>query len=129
MGKKAIPADQHLWDFVLQEAKKRYKSWPSAYGSSWLTKEYKKRGGTFLGPLRPESGLKRWHKEKWQQADGTSCGRRSAKNKAKEDLPVCRPSIRITAETPKTWGEMTKSEKKRWTQGKMRRKKKKRISQ
>ena len=28
-------------------AKKKFKVWPSAYASGWLTKEYKKRGGTY----------------------------------------------------------------------------------
>ena len=32
---------------VKSEGKKKFKSWPSAYGSAWLVREYKKRGGTY----------------------------------------------------------------------------------
>lgn len=51
--------------------------------------------------------LKRWHKEKWKLPDGSECG----SNKDKKNPGKCRPSKRISAETPKTWGEMSKSEK------------------
>ena len=51
--------------------------------------------------------LKRWHKEKWTLPDGSECG----SNKDKNNPGKCRPSKRISSETPKTWGEMNKSEK------------------
>jgi len=35
-----------LYSRVKSEAKKKFK-WPSAYGSAWLVKTYKKRGGTY----------------------------------------------------------------------------------
>ena len=36
-----------LYASVKADAKRKYKVWPSAYASGWLTKEYKKRGGTY----------------------------------------------------------------------------------
>lgn len=52
--------------------------------------------------------LKRWHKEKWTLPDGSECG----SNKDKKNPGKCRPSKRVSSKTPKTWGEMSKSDKK-----------------
>jgi len=41
------PTNKALYSRVKSEAKRKFKVWPSAYGSAWLTKEYKKRGGTY----------------------------------------------------------------------------------
>ena len=41
------PKNKALYARVKAEAKRKYKVWPSAYASGWLTKEYKKRGGTY----------------------------------------------------------------------------------
>ena len=40
------PKNAALYSRVKSEAKKKFK-WPSAYGSAWLVKTYKKRGGTY----------------------------------------------------------------------------------
>ncbi len=53
-------------------------------------------------------GLKRWFAEKWTDQKGNECG--SGKLKT---VPKCRPSKRITNDTPKTWKELTPSQKKR----------------
>lgn len=42
----AEPKNKALYSRVKSEAKKKFK-WPSAYGSAWLVKTYKKRGGTY----------------------------------------------------------------------------------
>ena len=34
-------------DRCVRIAKRKYDVWPSAYASGWLTKEYKRRGGTY----------------------------------------------------------------------------------
>lgn len=43
----AEPKNKKLYARVKSEAKKKFKTWPSAYGSAWLVKTYKKRGGTY----------------------------------------------------------------------------------
>ena len=43
----AKPANPALYAKVKVEAKRKFKVWPSAYGSGWLVKEYKRRGGTY----------------------------------------------------------------------------------
>jgi hypothetical protein len=55
-----------------------------------------------------EGGLKRWFKEKWTNQKGDPCGAGTTKNE-----PKCRPSKRVSSKTPKTWGEMTDSQKKK----------------
>ena len=41
------PKNPALYSRVKSEAKKKFKTWPSAYGSAWLVKTYKARGGTY----------------------------------------------------------------------------------
>lgn len=43
----SIPTNQELYKRVKQEAKKKFDRFPSAYASSWIVKEYKKRGGKY----------------------------------------------------------------------------------
>lgn len=53
-------------------------------------------------------GLKRWFAEKWTNQKGDPCGSGTTKG-----TPKCRPSKKITDKTPKTWGELSPSQKKR----------------
>ena len=41
------PTNKALYSRVKAEAKRKFDVWPSAYASAWLTREYKKRGGTY----------------------------------------------------------------------------------
>ena len=43
----ATPTNKALYARVKAAAKKKFDVWPSAYASAWLTREYKKRGGTY----------------------------------------------------------------------------------
>ena len=52
------------------------------------------------------ASLKRWFNEKWTDEKGNECG--SSKNK---NTKVCRPSKRVSSDSPKPWGEMNKGEK------------------
>jgi hypothetical protein len=45
--KGATPTNPKLYARVKAEAKRKFKVWPSAYGSGWLTKTYKSRGGGY----------------------------------------------------------------------------------
>tara|TARA_X000000368_G_scaffold66094_1_gene47261 strand:- start:567 stop:752 length:186 start_codon:yes stop_codon:yes gene_type:complete len=42
-----VPKNKQLYSRVKSEAKRKFDVWPSAYASAWLTKEYKRRGGTY----------------------------------------------------------------------------------
>ena len=51
---KNVPTNTSLYSRVKSEAKKKFDRWPSAYGSAWLVKEYKRRGG---GYRKAEQGM------------------------------------------------------------------------
>ena len=89
------------------KARAKYSSMKhSAYKSSLVVKEYKKRGGGYSGAKPKKTGLTRWHKEDWKTQDGkkTYGGK---KNK------IFKPTKRITKETPTTMGELSSKRKKK----------------
>jgi hypothetical protein len=44
----SVPNNQKLYSQIKSEAKAKFgDDWPSAYGSAWLSREYKKRGGGY----------------------------------------------------------------------------------
>ena len=98
--------NKELWAKAIAAAKRKYTVYPSAYANSYAVSWYKARGGTFEGQKQENEGLSRWHKEKWQTREGKPCGRAQAqRSKAKaSDYPECRPTVRVTQSTPKTWG-------------------------
>lgn len=51
---KNVPTNPSLYSRVKSEAKRKFDRWPSAYGSAWLVKEYKRRGG---GYRKAEEGM------------------------------------------------------------------------
>jgi hypothetical protein len=57
---KNVPTNKKLYARVKAEAKRKFDRWPSAYGSAWLVREYKKRGGGYrkaeMGMEVPEYG-------------------------------------------------------------------------
>jgi hypothetical protein len=54
------------------------------------------------------TGLKRWFAEKWTNQKGDPCGSGTTKG-----VPKCRPSVKVSEKSPKSWGELTESQKKR----------------
>jgi hypothetical protein len=61
-------------------------------------------------------GLDRWFAEKWVDIKtGKPCGRQEGENRS---YPACRPSRRVSSETPKTRSEMSPSEKAKFKQTK-----------
>jgi hypothetical protein len=61
------------------------------------------------------ANLKRWFKEEWKDEKGNVCGSEENKN-----TKVCRPSRRISKDSPKPWNEMSKREKRKVTRAKKR---------
>ncbi len=71
--------------------------------------------------IRNVGGLTRWFAENWVDIKtGKPCGRSKGE---KRSYPACRPSKRVSSKTPKTVGEMTKSEKERFKREKTGKKK------
>ena len=52
------------------------------------------------------ASLRRWFKEEWKDEKGNVCGSDENKN-----TKVCRPSKKVSEDSPKPWGQMTKEEK------------------
>ena len=98
---KNEPSNPRLYSRVKSEAKRKFKIFPSAYASAWIVKEYKKRGGTYTGRKSTKRGVARWMREKWTTQDGSPCGSKKFKGVKK-----CRPTVRISKETPVTWKEL-----------------------
>lgn len=105
------PQDKKLYQQVVADAKKRFNVWPSAYASGWVVRRYKELGGTYHGKKEKQTSLGRWYKEEWinvcELPKIVPCGRNKASMK---DYPYCRPNKRITKDTPKTVGQISKQE-------------------
>lgn len=101
-------------------AKKKFKVYPSAYANIYASRICKKLNGS---KSKSDSKLKRWIDEKWINVCDSSkrkrsnflykhkmyfnqCGRKDDSKK----YPYCRPLFRITKDTPKTVGELSKDE-------------------
>lgn len=67
---------------------------------------------------KSSGGLTRWFAEKWVDVKtGKPCGRSGKKDKRK-GYPACRPSRRVSPDTPKTTGEMSSAEKRKFKKAK-----------
>ena len=89
-------------DACYKKVKRRYKVFPSARASQAIAKCRKKKGK--VTKSSKGSSLKRWEEEKWVDTrTGKSCG-------AGKKNEYCRPTKRVSSKTPKTKGEMSKSE-------------------
>ena len=112
---RAIPADEKLYNRIIEKVKARVDRWPSAYASGQVVQEYKaameKKGlRPYLDP-KPASnvGLGRWYRENWVDIKtGKPCG----SVKTADYYPTCRPAKRITTKSPVTATELTASQKK-----------------
>jgi len=102
----SIPKNKQLYDKIKEEAKTKYKRYPSLYASAWIVKEYKSRGGTYYG-TKEEEGISQWFKEKWvmvipfvKSGKVVECGSKL------KDTKACRPLKRINKSTPITLPEL-----------------------
>jgi hypothetical protein len=111
---KPSPTNKKLYEKVKEEAKKKFKVWPSAYASGWLVKEYKRRSGKYSGRKTSATGISRWYKEKWinvcKLPKKVSCGRSKLSKTWKKNYPYCRPSIKVNKSTPRTSSEISMKE-------------------
>jgi hypothetical protein len=129
------PTNPSLWSRAKSMAKSKFKVYPSAYANGWAAKWYKSKGGGWRKGKKKTNesddelteDLRRWFKEKWvdvsKKVDGKHppCGRKDADGKA---YPKCRPSKKVSSETPKVASSYSKEDKKSMTQQKRREEKK-----
>lgn len=107
-----VPIDSKLYAKVKSEADAKFLAPTSAYKSAWIVRTYKNRGGTFEDKPDPNKGLSRWFKEKWVDINREykPCGRPKATLSGV--YPLCRPSVKITDETPRLVSDITTKSKK-----------------
>ena len=110
MSDKPKPTNKSLYDKVLSEAKTKFKRFPSLYASSWITREYVKRGGKYNQP-KPKGGGKQnqWFEEKWIQiVPFLTSGKRIDCGSPNKETKACRPTKKINQSTPPTIQEIVK---------------------
>ena len=113
MSKTACPknvVDCPLYLKVVEDARARFKRYPSVYASMWIQREYKKRGGGYRGrrPSR-QKGVTRWLAEKWVQViPYLTTGKVVACGAPNRHTKACRPLVRISDKTPVTIPELLK---------------------
>lgn len=96
-----VLSDKLMKDACYKKVKASYKVFPSARASQAIAKCRKESGNVRKG--EKGSDLKRWEKEKWvDQKTGKSCG-------AGGSNEYCRPTKRVSGETPKTAKELGRS--------------------
>ena len=112
------PSDKKLYSEIKREADTVFSSKTGIYKSSWIVKEYVKRGGEYIGNKPKNSGLKRWYKEIWVDLSRPvldpkgkiigykDCGRNSQKDPG---YPLCRPMKKVNSKTPLTVSEIDKT--------------------
>ena len=99
--------NKKLYERVKEQIKSsiRGRRW-GAYDSGRLVQMYKKLGGKYSGNKK-ETPLQRWYREKWVNAckwpQVVPCGRSDMANK----MAYCRPSVKVTKDTPKTVQSLT----------------------
>ena len=94
------PKDKALYERVKAEITREIPK-HSAYRSGMIVKEYKRRGGKYIGK-KPTDGLTRWFAEDWKNQRGETGYSKPG--------DVYRPTKRVTSKTPATFGELSKSQ-------------------
>ena len=96
-GKKSKPVNIGLYNRIKAMVKRKVKRWPSAYASGQVVRMYIQKGGKYR--CTSFGSLDRWFKERWVDVcTGKPCGRKSGE---KRKYPYCRPSRRISSQTPR----------------------------
>jgi hypothetical protein len=104
------PTNTRLYTSVKTDAKNKFKSYPSLYASSWIVKEYKKRGGTYEGKKpSKDTGTSKWYTEQWVQVESyLKTGKKVQCGSSEKSTKACRPLKRINSSTPITIPELLK---------------------
>lgn len=96
-----VPTNKKLYERIKAKIKDRYSTWPSAYASAALVKEYKAAGGKYRSMAR--GGLTKWFGEQWVDLSRPKpgggyedCGRSHAHG---EDYPKCVPAAKAASMT------------------------------
>jgi hypothetical protein len=104
---RPVPRDPILYNTIKEDISNKYKN--SAYRSGLIVKKYKdeyykkyNNDDAYIGTKPKMSNLERWFAENWRNQRG------EIGYKYKND--IYRPTIRINADTPKIYNELSKSQ-------------------
>lgn len=99
--------NKKLYEQIKEEAKTKFKRFPSLYASAWIQKTYKERGGKYKTPKEDKNNINQWFNEKWVQIlpyvknnNIVLCGEDN------KDTKACRPLKRVNKNTPLTMDEI-----------------------
>jgi len=109
------PLDLNLYNKVKEMANKVFKSPTGIYRSMWISRKYTELGGLYDKP-KSKSKVDRWLSEKWVDLNQPikqnnkivgykKCGTKNTQNNL---YPLCRPSKRITKESPEAYQTIEK---------------------
>ena len=126
----SVPTNKVLYARVKAEAKRKFKVWPSAYGSGWLVREYKRRGGKYrvTSKSRRKSTKKR-RKSTKKRRKSTKKRRKSTKKRRRKSTKKRRRKStkkRRRKSTKKRRRKSTKKRRRKSTKKKRRKSTKKR---
>ena len=101
--------DKNIYDKAKKIADAKYKK-NSAYKSMYMIEKYKELGGKINPKAEKKSGTKIWLKEKWKNLTPLALGLETKINnlpvcgakhpKQGKNPSICRPTVKITKDTP-----------------------------
>jgi histone H1/5 len=115
----SVPTNKALYARVKAEAKGKFKVWPSAYGSGWLVKEYKRRGGKYRVTSKSKRKSSKKRRKSSKKRRKSSKKRRKSSKKRRKSSKKRRKSSKKRRKSSK---KRRKSSKKRRKSSKKRRK-------
>lgn len=74
-----VPANKRLWDTLVQQAKGKFKTWPSIPASTWVRKQYIQHGGRFVDSKQVTAAKKRKEAAKEHSGDHKKDAKKSDK--------------------------------------------------
>jgi hypothetical protein len=111
----SVPIDKQLYDDVKKMANSVFKAPTGIFRSMWIKREYIKRGGLYE-KRKSSSKIKRWLNEKWININNPiikndkivgykKCGEKNTQNNL---YSLCRPTVRVSKDTPKLFQDISK---------------------
>ena len=96
----SVPTNKVLYSRVKTEAKRKFKVWPSAYGSGWLVKEYKRRGGKYRVSSKSTRKSSKKRRKSSKKRRKSSKKRRKSTKKRRKSTKKRRKSTKKRSRAP-----------------------------
>jgi histone H1/5 len=109
----SVPTNKALYARVKAEAKRKFKVWPSAYGSGWLVKEYKRRGGKYKVTSKSRRKSTKKRRKSTKKRRKSTKKRRKSTKKRRKSTKKRRKSTKKRSRAPKKTKKRRSKSKKR----------------